>query len=269
MSSATIPASLVKELRDMTGAGMMQCKQALQETGGDLEAARTLLREKGIAAAGKREGRETKEGRVQTHIHGAKGVIVGVGCETEPVSGNEEFLAFVQHLADVVETGGPDAVANLEDERIELVAKLGENIEVRGAARMEAGEGEILADYVHPPARKIGVLLRARGADDALARMLAQHIAALRPQYLSRDEIPAEAIEQERAIYEKLPEVESKPENIRPQIIEGMITKRFYAETVLLDQPWVHESSLTVGKALDEKGAEVLEFVRLGVGAQG
>ena len=152
---------------------------------------------------------------------------------------------------------------------MELVAKLGENIEVRGAARMEAGEGEVLADYVHPPARKIGVLLRARGADDALARMLAQHIAALRPQYLTREEIPAEAIEQERAIYEKLPEVESKPENIRPQIIEGMITKRFYAETVLLDQPWVHDSSLTVGKALDEKGAEVLEFVRLGVGAQG
>src|ERR1044072_1121529 len=253
----------------MTGAGMMQCKQALLETGGDVEAARTLLREKGIAAAGKREGRETKEGRVQTHIAGSRGAIVAVGCETEPVAGNEEFLAFVQHALDVVQTEGPEGLANLDAERVELVAKLGENIEVRGAARMEAGEGEVLADYVHPPARKIGVLLRARGADDALARMLAQHIAALRPQYLTREEIPAEAIEQERAIYEKLPEVESKPENIRPQIIEGMITKRFYAETVLLDQPWVHDSALTVGKALDERGAEVLEFVRLGVGAQG
>jgi elongation factor Ts len=264
-----ISASLVKELRDLTGAGMMECKRALVESGGDVEAARTLLRERGLAQAAKREGRTTTEGRVQTHIRDGRGAIVGIGCETEPVAGNEEFLAFVQHVLDVVQTQGPEAVSNLEDERIELVAKLGENIEVRGAARMEASNGEVVADYVHPPAKKIGVLLRVKGADDALARMLAQHIAALRPQYLTRDEIPEEAIQQEREIYEKLPEVEAKPENIRPQIIEGMITKRFYAEAVLLDQPWVHDSSLTVGKALDERGAEVLEFVRLGVGAQG
>ncbi len=136
-----IPAALVKQLRDMTGAGMMECKRALVETEGDLDAAVTLLREKGLAAASKRAGRETNEGEVKAHVNGSRGAIVAVGCETEPVSGNEEFLAYVQHVLDLVEVEGPDAAAKLEEERVQLVAKLGENIEVRGAARMEAGDG--------------------------------------------------------------------------------------------------------------------------------
>jgi elongation factor Ts len=260
-----IPAALVKELRDLTGAGMMDCKRALVETEGNLEEAQKLLREKGLAAAGKRAGRETKEGKVRAHIKGNRGAIVAVGCETEPVSNNEEFLAYVQHVLDVVEVEGPDAAEKLEDERIALVAKLGENIELRGAARMEAGDGEVLAAYIHPPAQKIGVLVRLRG-DEALGKMVAMHTAAAGTEYLTRDEVPSEKIEEEREIYLKLPEVEAKPEDIRGKIVDGMIHKRYYAETVLLDQAWIHDPSLTVGQALAERNAEVLEFVRYAVG---
>ena len=262
-----IPAVQVKELRDLTGAGMMDAKRALVETGGDLEAARQLLREQGLASAGKRAGRETSEGTVLSRVQGPRGVIVAVGCETEPVSGNEEFLAFAQHLLDVVWAEGPDAADALEDERVELVAKLGENVAVVGAERYEAADDEVVADYIHPPARKIGVLVRAKATPE-LARMLAMHIAAARPQYLTRDEIPEHEIADERSVYEKLPEVESKPEEVRPKIVEGMLAKRFFAATVLLDQAWVHDPSLTVAQALAERDAEVRAFVRYNVGSE-
>ena len=268
MSTTEIPAGLVKELRDLTGAGMMDCKRALVETGGDLEAARQLLREKGLAEAGKRAGRETTEGRVVARVDGATGAIVAVGCETEPVSGNEEFLAFAQHYLDLVFLEGPDAVGNLEQERVELVAKLGENIAVVGAERYQAdGDGEVVADYIHPPAQKIGVLVHAKATLE-LARMAAMHIAAAKPVYLTRDEVPEGEVAEERAVYEKLPEVESKPEDVRGKIVEGMLAKRFFAQTVLLDQAWVHDPSLTVGQALAERGAEVRAFVRYNVGAE-
>jgi elongation factor Ts len=262
-----IPAALVKELRDLTGAGMMDCKRALVETGGDLQAARQLLREKGLAQAAKRADRPTTEGTVLARVDNGRGALVAVGCETEPVSGNEEFRSFAQHLLDVVSIEGPEAAANLEDERVDLVAKLGENIEVVGAERYELADGEVAADYIHPPARKIGVLVRAKATPE-LARMLAMHIAAARPRYLTREEIPEHEVAEERAVYEKLPEVESKPEDVRPKIVEGMLAKRFFAATVLLDQQWVHDPSLTVAKALSERDAEVRAFVRYNVGAE-
>jgi elongation factor Ts len=257
----TISASLVKELRDLTGAGMMDCKRALEETEGDLEAAQKLLREKGVAAAGKRAGRETTEGIVLTRVDDGIGTIVAIGCETEPVSKNEEFRAFAEHVLDVVTVEGPDAVENLEQERIDLVARLGENVAVRGAARIEAGDGESIAAYVHPPANKIGVLVRATGSPE-LARLVAMHISFANPVYRTRDEVPQSAIDAEREIYEKLPDVQSKPEEIRAKIVDGMLAKRFFAESVLADQAWIHDDSVTVGKALAEQGADVVEFVR-------
>jgi elongation factor Ts len=262
-----IPAALVKQLRDLTGAGMMDCKRALVETNGDLEAATRLLREKGLAEAGKRAGRETSEGKVLSRIDSGRGAIVAVGCETEPVSQNEEFLAFAQHVLDVTAVEGPEAATMLEDERAELVAKLGENIIVQGAERYEASNGEIVADYVHPPAGKIGVLVLA-SASPELARMVAMHVAAARPTYVGRDEMPEAEVAAERALYEKLPEVAAKPEDVRPKIVEGMLAKRFFAANVLLDQNWVHDPSLTVGKALAEHGAEVKAFVRYNVGRE-
>jgi elongation factor Ts len=267
VSTTEIPAALVKELRDLTGAGMMDCKRALLETGGDLEAARQLLREQGLAEAGKRADRETSEGKVVARLDGAKGAIVAVGCETEPVSGNEEFLAFAQHVLDVVEVEGPAAADALEAERVELVAKLGENVVVVGAERYEAGDGEVVSDYIHPPAQKIGVLVRAKASPE-LARMVAMHVAAAKPLYLVRDDVPETDVAHERSIYEKLPEVESKPEDVRGKIVDGMLSKRFFAQTVLLDQAWVHDPSLTVGQALAEHGADVRAFVRYNVGRE-
>ena len=260
-----ISAKLVKEVRDLTGAGMMECKRALVETDGNVEEAQRLLRERGMATAGKRAGRETTEGKVLADVEHHRGAMVAVGCETEPVSNNEDFLRYARRVLDVVTERGPDAVADLEEERVALVARIRENIAVRGAARMESVNGEVLEAYVHRPAEKIGVLIRLAGGDRDLARMVAQHISFANPQYASRDEVPDDAIAGERAIYEKLPDVVSKPEQVRPKIVEGMLGKRFFAEVVLADQPWIHETSLTVGKALEERGAEIREFVRFAV----
>ena len=158
MTGATeISASLVKELRDQTGAGMMACKQALQETGGDLEAARTLLRERGMAAAGKRADRATTEGLVGVIVDADAASIVGIGCETEPVSRNDAFQAFAERVLRAVHGDGPSAVEGFEPERTELIAQLGENIVIAGAERLEGGT---LAAYVHPPANKIGVVVK-------------------------------------------------------------------------------------------------------------
>jgi elongation factor Ts len=240
---------------------MMDCKRALQETGGDLEAAKQLLREWGVAQAGKRAGRGTTEGVVLARVDDSRGTLVAVGSETEPVSKNEEFRAFANRVLDAVEKEGPEAVATLEDERTELVAKIGENIAVRGAVRFESSNSEAIASYVHPPANKIGVLVKAEGSTDA-ARRLAMHIAFAAPQYETRDDVSEEEVTAERAILEKLPEVESKPEQARPKIVEGMLSKRFFAQTVLDEQAWIHEPKKTVAQALEEEGLKVIDFER-------
>jgi elongation factor Ts len=261
-----IGAALVKELRDSTGAGMMACKQALVDTGGDIEAARKLLREKGMAQAGKRAGRETTEGRVLARIDGPIATIVGVGCETEPVSKNDEFLAFAQKALDEVAAHGEGAVAALDAEKVELIAKIGENIAIRESHRLEASDGEVLAAYVHPPAQKIGVVVKLRGGSPELARQVAMHISFAAPRYLGRGEIAPEVVEAERDIYLKQSDVASKPEEVRSKIVEGMLTKRFFADAVLVDQPWIHDPATSVGKALAADGAEVVAFERVALG---
>jgi elongation factor Ts len=257
-----ISASLVKELRDQTGAGMMDAKRALEEADGDLDAARKLLRERGMAAAGKRAGRETSEGEVLVTISGNVGAMVAVGCETEPVSKNGEFLAYAERVLEAVEESGEAAVDSLESERAQLVGKIGENIVVRDAVRMEAEPGETLAEYVHPPANKIGVLVRVRGENPAAARRLAMHISFAAPRYLAREQVPEADVAAEREIYERQADVQSKPEAVRAKIVEGMLQKRFFAESVLAEQVWIHDTSLTVGRALDDAGLEVVDFRR-------
>jgi elongation factor Ts len=266
--STTINASLVKELRDRTGAGMMDCKRALEETGGDLEAARTLLRERGMAAAGKRAGRTTTEGLVGFIVEDNVGSIVGVGCETEPVSNNDEFRSFAEKVLRAVHAGGPGAVEGFEQERQELIGKLGENIVVVGAERFEAPDGNALAGYAHPPANKIGVLVEVAGGTPELARQVAMHIAFAAPQWGTRDDVPAEGVEAERAIFTNSDEVQSKPEATREKIVDGMLAKRFYAATpggVLADQAWIHDAGKTVAQALEEAGASVARFARISV----
>ncbi len=260
----SVPASAVKELRERSGAGMMDCKRALEEVGGDVEGAQKLLRERGIAAAGKRAGRETSEGQALMSRNDSYLTLVAVGCETEPVSKNDEFRKFTQRVLEAVERDGPDAASAREDERVELVARLGENIVVVGAVRYELADGSSVSGYVHPPAHKIGVIVELLGGTEELARQLAMHISFADPSFATRDGVPAEVIQAERELLQKLPDVASKPEDIRPRIVEGMLNKRFFAQSVLADQAWIHDDSLTVSKALGD--AEVRAFARLAVG---
>lgn len=260
-----ISATLVKELREMTGAGIMDAKRALQDSGGDVDAAKKLLREKGMASADKRAGRATTEGKVGYRIHedGSRGTIVGVGCETEPVSNNADFLAFAKKVLELVDAEGVGAEAKLEEERKELTAKLGENIQIVSPARFERIDTGTIEGYAHPPANKLGVLVQLRGGSPDLARKIAMHIAASAPQYVAREDVPHELVAAEHEIYLASDEVQSKPEQAREKIAEGMMNKRFFAAQVLTEQPWIHDTALTVGKALEAEGAQVAEFERI------
>jgi elongation factor Ts len=259
-----ISAALVKELRDQTQAPMMDCKRALQDTNGDIEAAKRLLRERGMASAEKRAGRVTTEGKVGYRVadEGKRGTMVAVGCETEPVSNNDEFLAFAKKVLEAVEADGPDAAESLDEARKELSGKLGENIVVAGTARFEAVDGGLVEGYAHPPANKLGVLVQVRGGSGDIARKLAMHIAASAPQWVGRDDVPEDVVTSEREIFANSDEVLSKPDQAREKIVEGMLNKRFFADRVLTDQSWIHDTGKTVGQALSEEGAEVLEFER-------
>jgi elongation factor Ts len=260
-----ITAAMVKELRDATSAGMMECKRALQETSGDFDEAVKLLREKGMASAAKRADRETSEGKVDIRIDGNVGAIAAVGCETEPVSKNEDFLAFVEKVLDTVFAGGDPS--SLEPERVDLAARLGENIQIVGSKRMEAAGDELLSSYIHPPG-KVGALVHTKGGDPEAARSLALHLTFARPTYTTRDEVPQTLVDAEREILSNSEEVLSKPENMREKIVEGQLNKKFYAEAVLLDQTWYRadESTSTVAKYLEERGIELIDYAWYAVG---
>ena len=261
---AEIAAALVKELRDKTGAGMMDCKRALQETNGDMEAATVLLRERGMAQAAKRADRAATEGKVGYRVadDGSKGTMVAVGCETDFVANSDEFLAYAKQVLDLVEAKGVGAESELEDERVALSAKLGENIVVVGGARFEAVDGAKIHAYTHPPANKFGSMLQMRGGDADLGRKIAMHIVSMRPRWVGRDDVPEEVVASEREIFANSDEVQSKPEQAREKIVEGMLNKRFFGANVLTEQEWIWDSGKTVGQALQEAGAEVLEFER-------
>lgn len=266
--STAISATLVKELRERTGAGMMDCKRALEETGGDLEAARVLLRERGLASAGKRAGRATSEGLVAVAVEDGVGAILGVGCETEPVAKSVEFRAFAERVLRAVHARGPEAVEGFEQERLELIGKLGENVVIAGAERFQAPDGHVLAGYTHPPANKIGVLVELAGGTAELARQVAMHISFAAPTWTARGDVPAEVVEAERRIFLNSDEVRSKPEAAREKIVDGMLAKRFFAAVpggVLADQAWIHDPARTVAAALADAGAAVVRFARVSV----
>ncbi|MGZ8692674.1 MAG: translation elongation factor Ts [Gaiellaceae bacterium] len=259
-----ISAALVKELRDQTQAPMMDCKRALVDTNGDIEAAKRLLRERGMASAEKRAGRVTTEGKVGYRVadEGKRGTMVAVGCETEPVSKNDEFLTFAKKVLEAVEVDGPGGAERLDEERKALSGKLGENIVIAGTARFEAVDGGLIEGYAHPPANKLGVLVQVRGGSGDIARKIAMHIAASSPQWVGKEDVPEEVVKSEREIFANSDEVLSKPDQAREKIVEGMLNKRFFADRVLTEQPWIHDTGKTVGQALSEEGAEVLEFER-------
>jgi elongation factor Ts len=266
----SITAAQVKELRERTGAGMMECKKALVETGGDMDAAIEHLRKTGLAKADKKSGRVAAEGTVVHASHGNKAVLVEINCETDFVAKDDNFRSFADEVAQLaIEAEDVDALSqatlgnglSVEDSRQQLVAKLGENIQVRRMARMEADGA--LAAYIH--GGRIGVLVGLDGGDEELARDIAMHVAALNPTFRDAEDVPADVIEKEKQILVAQAQDSGKP----PEIIEKMVTgrlKKHLAEITLTGQPFVKDGDVTVGKLLSGKSASVTGFVRLEVG---
>jgi elongation factor Ts len=257
---AEITAALVKELREMTGLGMMECKKALAEAGGDLKKAEELLRIKSGAKAGKAAGRVAAEGVIGAYLSpDAKlGALVELNCETDFVAKNEDFVAFARQLAEVVASREPGVAE--EEQRQKLVQKIGENITIRRFARMQA-KGS-LAQYVHNG--RIGVLVDFEGADE-LGKDLAMHVAAFKPQYLSRAQVPADVVARERDIAAARARESGKPPEIVAKMIDGAVNK-ILGEITLLNQPFVKDDKQTVEKVLAAKKAKVNGYSLLVVG---
>ena len=266
-----ITAKLVKELREKTGAGMMDCKKALTETNGDLEKAVEVLREKGLAAAAKKAGRVAAEGIVKTFVSedNNKASMVEVNCETDFVAANEEFVGFADELAKLVVNSNVNTVEELLNEKMgdmtvsetltALVAKLGENMTVRRFERMVIENGAVQS-YIHGGGR-IGVLVEVACEANSpvvaeVAREVCMQVAAANPLYLNRDAVDSEALEKEKEIYRVQALNEGKPEKIVEKMVMGRIQK-YYKEVCLLDQVWVKDGDKTITKLLEEKSKEV------------
>ncbi|MEM1176370.1 MAG: translation elongation factor Ts [Pseudomonadota bacterium] len=268
----TITASLVKELRERTGAGMMECKKALVETGGDLDAAAELLRKSGQAKADKKSGRVAAEGRVSIRTNGSTAAILEVNSETDFVAKDDNFVEYTDQVADAVLSSGTTDVAALasvaladgravETARTELVQKVGENISVRRAELVETAG--VIGAYTH--GAKIGAVVAVDGGDETLARDVAMHIAATNPTSIDESGVPAETLENERRILTEQAQDSGKPAEIIEKMINGRVQK-FLKEITLVGQPFVKDPDVTVGKLLSEAGAKVTSFVRYEVG---
>ena len=270
----SISAETVKTLRERTGAGMMECKKALVETGGDLDAAAEIMRKAGLAKADKKAGRIAAEGTIATAsaADGRSAVIVEVNCETDFVARQPEFQAFAAEVAGAVLAAGasmPDAVAGLrlasgstvDETRRQLVAKIGEKIDVRRAGILRAPER--IGAYVH--GTRIGTLVGVKGGDDALARDLAMHVAAANPQFVSPSGVPADVVAKEREILAAQAATEGKPPAIVEKMVDGRLRK-YLAEICLTGQPFVKDPDTTVGALLAKAQAEATGFLRYEVG---
>ena len=267
-----ISASMVKELRERTGAGMMDCKKALVETDGDIEAAIEHLRKSGKAKADKKSSRIAAEGVVVVRSNGSKAVVIEVNSETDFVAKDENFLTFVNAVADAALASGQVDVASLADDsladgqtvegaRTELVNKVGENISVRRIAQI-SHEGPI-SHYIH--GAKIAAVVALEGGDEDLARDVAMHIAATNPNCIDETGVPAETLENERRILTEQAQESGKPPEIVEKMVNGRVAK-FLKEITLVGQPFVKDPDVTVGKLLDTAGAKVVSFTRFEVG---
>lgn len=279
----SITASDVMSLRDRTGAGMMDCKKALQESGGDVEKAEDLLRIKGMKSADKKAGRETGEGRVLTVLadDGRSGAMVAVRCETDFAAGTEDFQGLLNALCDHVASQKPNSVEDMleqpwqgsdvsVDRAIkEATSKLGENMQLAGIAYLETGEGQV-GTYIHHNC-KVGVLVSvttpaSQGDAAEHLKSLGMHIAFTNPPALTRDEVAADEVEREVGIYRE--EIKDKPEEIQEKIIQGKLDK-FYSTQALVEQPWVKDDTLSVAQAMEAllgEGSQVAAFARFAIG---
>jgi elongation factor Ts len=290
MSMAEITTALVKELRERTGAGMMDCKRALAENGGDLETANDWLRKKGLAAAAKKSGRVASEGLIGLTLAGAAGALVEVNAETDFVARNEGFQELVRRIAALAPSVKGDLEAlkaarveatgrTVEEEITQAIAVIGENMTLRRAAYLEVGSG-VVAGYLHnqlaPGVGKLGVLVALESTGDTarlaeLGKQLAMHVAASNPQAVSTDKVDPAVLERERAIYADQARASGKPENIIEKMVEGRVRK-FHEESVLLEQVFVVDTEKRVKQVVEaaakELGApiQVTAFVRLALG---
>ena len=269
-----VTASLVKELREKTGAGMMDCKKVLTETDGDMEKAMELLRERGIAKAAKKSGRVAAEGLVEAYISedGKVGAVVEVNSETDFVAKNEEFKTFVMDVAKQIVDKNPADVETLlaspaefeegktvQEALVGKIATIGENLSIRRFVRFES-EG-LVAKYIHGDG-KIAVLVNVKNGDNVLAKDICMQIAAAKPEYLSREDVPEEKVAKEMEILKVQAMNEGKPEAIAEKIVQGRIGK-FYSEICLVEQPFVKDPDMKVEDLLKSKNAEIVEFARI------
>jgi elongation factor Ts len=283
-----VSAEMVKQLREMTGAGMLECKKALEEAGGDIEKAKEILRIRGLAKADKKAGRETKEGIIYAYVSEdrKRGVIIELNCETDFVAKNEQFtelaLKLAKHIANTPEnanrTGsGEDIAGQITEEGVSVadliksaIAKIGENIQLRRFARFDT-EGFVHA-YVHGIGR-VGVLLEyiyPKGVDEQVLRVvqdIVMQVAAMKPEFVSIESIEPQALEREKRILTEQARQEGKPENIIEKVVEGRLRK-FYQEKVLLEQTFIKDEKKTVKQYIQESapGLEIRRFVRFEVG---
>ena len=268
-----VTASLVKELREKTGAGMMDCKKVLTETDGDMEKAAELLRERGIAKAAKKSGRVAAEGLVEAVVSedGKSGAVIEVNSETDFVAKNEEFKTFVENVANQVLKTNPKDVEELlaqpamfeegktvQEALVGKIATIGENLSIRRFARFES-EG-LVEKYIHGDG-KIAVLVNMKKGDSTVAKDICMQIAAARPEYVRREEVPEERVAKEMEILKVQTMNEGKPEAIAEKIVQGRIGK-FYEEICLVDQAFVKDSNMKVSELLKQKDADVVEFAR-------
>ena len=268
-----ITASQVKELREKTGAGMMDCKKVLTETNGDEEKAIELLRERGIAKAAKKSDRIAAEGLVATYVSDDNkvGVVVEVNAETDFVAKNEEFRGFVADVAEQIAKENPANIEELLNQKsikdnsktvgevlTNKIATIGENMSIRRFERFEANG--LIESYIHGDG-KIGVLVELEGGDSNLAKDICMQIAAARPEYLDRASVPAERVEKEMEVLKAQAMNEGKPAEIAEKMVQGRLGK-FYAEICLVEQDFVKDPDTKVGKLVESKGAKILRFAR-------
>ncbi len=269
-----ITAALVKELRDATGAGMMDAKKALTETNGDMEAAVDWLRTKGLAKAAKKAGRTAAEGLVGVKVEGGVGVAVEVNSETDFVAKNSEFQEMVSGItATAITVADTEALLTADvdgksvaDVVTAKIATIGENMSVRRMAKIE---GDVVGSYIHTAAAdglgRIGVLVALKGGDEAIAKQIAMHVAATNPASLSENDLDASLVEREKSVLTEQARESGKPDAVIEKMIVGRM-KKFFSEVTLVNQAFVMNPDITVGQAAKDAGAEVLGFVRLEVG---
>ena len=271
---ATITAAMVKELRDATGAGMMDCKKALVAADGNMQAAIDAMRKSGAAKAAKKAGRTAAEGIITVAQAGKKVVLVEVNSETDFCAKNAEFVTFAQKVADTALANNISDVEVLKNTQLDgqtvaegltaLVAKIGENLQLRRVALVEAKDDETIGLYVHSN-KRIGVAVVLKGGDETIAKHVAMHVCASKPDFVHPEDVSAEVVEHERQVQIEIAMKSGKPQAIAEKMVEGRM-KKFTGEVSLTGQPFVMNSEITVGQMLKEAKADAVSFVRYEVG---